>query len=103
MAGCVAVWGGGRSEAPYNPAQGAELATLWQDAHVRAVIAAPEDHATQAIASRLGLPLWPLSADASGRVDLAIAKGGRDLLELPDAHDVALLLHTRGTTTKPKG
>jgi acyl-CoA synthetase (AMP-forming)/AMP-acid ligase II len=89
--------------APYNPAQGAELATLWQDADVRAVIAASDDHATGAIASRLNLPLWPLSADATGRVDLAIAKSGRGALAVPNPDDVALFLHTSGTTSKPKG
>ena len=89
--------------APYNPAQGAELAGLWQDAEVRAVIAASDDRATGAIATRLNLPLWPLAADATGRVDLAIAKSGGGALAAPNPDDVALFLHTSGTTSKPKG
>src|SRR5216684_1490675 len=33
--------------APYNPAQGAEFAALWSDAEIRAVIAPPDDRASQ--------------------------------------------------------
>ena len=89
--------------APYNSAQGNELGSLWQDADVRAVIAASDDRATQTIASRLGLPFWPLSADSNGRAQLEIpARVGRSL-EPPRADDIALFLHTSGTTSKPKG
>jgi acyl-CoA synthetase (AMP-forming)/AMP-acid ligase II len=88
--------------APFNQALVAELAELWADAGIRAVIAAAEDRATQQIANRLGLPLWPLSRD-NGLVRLDVPSGGRTSDRLPDAADIALFLHTSGTTSKPKG
>jgi acyl-CoA synthetase (AMP-forming)/AMP-acid ligase II len=89
--------------APYNPAQAAELATLWDDAEIRAVIAATEDRASHETAVRLNLPAWMLSTDAGGRVQIAIPARGGTSYRLPGPDDVALFLHTSGTTSKPKG
>jgi acyl-CoA synthetase (AMP-forming)/AMP-acid ligase II len=88
--------------APFNEALVAELAALWADAGIRAVIAAAEDRATQQIASRIGLPLWSLSHD-DGRVRLDVPPRARNTDGLPHAADIALFLHTSGTTSKPKG
>ena len=89
--------------APYNPAQAAEFATLWDDAGVRAVIAAGDDRASRETASRLGVPAWDLAHDSAGRVEVAITVASRRSSELPQPSDVALFLHTSGTTSKPKG
>lgn len=99
----LAVTGARLTAAPFNPAQLAELAALWDDAGIRVVIAAPEDRTTARIADRLGLPLWPLTTDAAGQVRLAVAARGRASNDQPRPADVALFLHTSGTTSKPKG
>ncbi len=89
--------------APYNAAQGSEFGPLWTDAGVRAVIAAHDDQATAATARSLGLPLWPLAVDSGGRVQLKIDASSKRSLETPRTEDIALFLHTSGTTSKPKG
>ncbi|HLW71445.1 MAG TPA: acyl--CoA ligase [Candidatus Binataceae bacterium] len=93
--------------APYNGAQAAELATLWEDAGIRAVIAMTDDRASLETAARLNLPAWPLSVDSSGQVQLAVRSRGAATRKLsgsdPNPDDVALFLHTSGTTSKPKG
>jgi acyl-CoA synthetase (AMP-forming)/AMP-acid ligase II len=44
-----------------------------------------------------------LSTDAGGRVQIAIPARGGTSYRLPGPDDVALFLHTSGTTSKPKG
>ncbi|MGH7881157.1 MAG: AMP-binding protein, partial [Candidatus Binataceae bacterium] len=51
----------------------------------------------------LKLPAWPLSTDAAGQVRIAVSSRRAPSLELPGPDDVALFLHTSGTTSKPKG
>ena len=99
----LSVAGARLTAAPFNAAQVAELAALWTDAGIRAVIAAADDRATQTIATRLGLPFWPLSSDSAGRVRLDIPAHGHSSDGTPRPADVALFLHTSGTTSKPKG
>jgi len=89
--------------APYNAAQGSEFGALWSDAGVGAVIASKDDPTTAATAKGLGLPLWPLSVDSAGRVQLEIPGTSTRSLERPRPEDIALFLHTSGTTSKPKG
>jgi acyl-CoA synthetase (AMP-forming)/AMP-acid ligase II len=88
--------------APFNPAQALELAALWEDAGIRAVIADGDDAITSATAGRLGIPLWPASIRGDG-LGLAIRSRGRASDGLARAEDIALFLHTSGTTSKPKG
>jgi acyl-CoA synthetase (AMP-forming)/AMP-acid ligase II len=97
----LAVTGARLTAAPFNAAQVMELAGLWADAGIRAVIAAAEDHATRQVADRLGIPLW-LSHD-SGQGPVDIPSHGRSSKGLPRPSDAALFLHTSGTTSKPKG
>lgn len=89
--------------APINPAQVVELAALGSDAGIRAVIGTADDRATQDIAGRLGVPFWPVSVDTGGQVRLGLPSRGRVADGGPQASDVALFLHTSGTTSKPKG
>jgi acyl-CoA synthetase (AMP-forming)/AMP-acid ligase II len=89
--------------APYNPAQAAEFDALWRDAGIGAVIADADDCASHETARRLEIPAWTLSYAANGRVNLAIPDRGAKFPELPLLGEVALFLHTSGTTSKPKG
>src|SRR5262249_62291235 len=72
----------------------------------RAVIAPPEDHTVRQVARDLGLPVWSAWRDPGGRVALegeGWPEAARGTPEAPRPEDVALLLHTRGTTSRPKG
>ena len=89
--------------APINPAQVVELAALGYDAGIRAVIGTVDDRTTQDIAGRLGVPFWPVSVDTGGQVRLGLPSRGRVADSAPQVSDVALFLHTSGTTSKPKG
>ncbi len=90
--------------APLNPMYKAgELHFSMQDAQVRAVIAEPDNQAVREAADRLGLPVWT-PAFAKGRVELSLAgASARSSADIPRADDVALFLHTSGTTSRPKG
>ena len=57
-------------------------------------------------AARLGIETLVASVDSSGRTSLSKdgrALSGRRDVEGPSADDVALFLHTSGTTSRPKG
>ncbi len=100
----IALLQAGLTAAPYNPAQGAELANLWRDAGIRAVIAATDDHASRDTAARVGLPVWALSINSKGRAELAVeTSAGIGNPASPASDSIALFLHTSGTTSKPKG
>jgi acyl-CoA synthetase (AMP-forming)/AMP-acid ligase II len=92
--------------APLNAAYKAdEFRFYLEDAEVRAVIAPPDAHPVRDVAATLQLPIWTVRRDAHGRVHLEgenLLSGSRDL-EAPQPDDVALFLHTSGTTSRPKG
>jgi acyl-CoA synthetase (AMP-forming)/AMP-acid ligase II len=94
--------------APLNPAYKTdELVFFMQDAQARAVIADPSNAARDA-AVKLGLPLWPMLPGANGTIEIeALNHTARDLTgilaDAPQGEDVALFLHTSGTTSRPKG
>lgn len=93
--------------APLNSAYKAdEFQFYLDDIGARAVIGPPETHTVHAPARALGLPIWSATLDASGRVQLAgdgVKSGSGSTVEAPGAEDVALFLHTSGTTSRPKG
>src|SRR5262249_43470425 len=76
-----------------------------EDAGARTVITVPETHPVQAVARELGLPLWSADRDGSGRVRLHGDKlpGSATAAPRPQPDDGALLLHTSGPTSRPKG
>lgn len=91
------------SAAPYNPElrQG-ELESYFADGRVRLVLTDHRCHAAVAAAAATGLPVAFLDDGASERPTL-------DIAALPDAPggpsgaaDEALVLHTSGTTSRPK-
>src|SRR5262245_50060529 len=91
--------------APLNSAYKAEEFRFYlEDAGARAVITVPEAHPVQAVARELGLPLWSADRDSSGRVRLQGEKlpASGKTATLPQPDDVALFLHTSGTTSRPK-
>ncbi len=98
----LAVTAARAAAAPLNPAyQRAELATYLQDLRPRvAVLLDDEPVDAYQAAAEIALPTLRLTRDGAGGLTLAGAPAG----ELPQAQpdDVALLLHTSGTTSKPK-
>ncbi len=91
--------------APLNPAYKAdELRFYMHDAQAHVVIAESASDAAKEAAAGLGLPLWTPSSDRPGTVELsALNKDAPGSAEPPQAADVALFLHTSGTTSRPKG
>jgi acyl-CoA synthetase (AMP-forming)/AMP-acid ligase II len=91
--------------APLNPAYKAEEFRFYlEDAGARAVLVPPEDHPVRGVARDLGLPIWTASTDARGNVCLEGAGlGASREPQPPRPDDVALFLHTSGTTSRPKG
>jgi acyl-CoA synthetase (AMP-forming)/AMP-acid ligase II len=92
--------------APLNPAYKAEEFRFYlEDAGAAAVIAPPEDHPARHAARDLGLPVFSVARDGHGRVRLEGPGVGAPSGDLgpPTPDDVALFLHTSGTTSRPKG
>jgi acyl-CoA synthetase (AMP-forming)/AMP-acid ligase II len=90
--------------APLDPASKAdELRVLLEDLHSRAIITDGSISAVSEVASGLGLPVWQVDAGSSEKISLPgpLASPQRSL-EPPLAGDVALILHTSGTTSRPK-
>jgi oxalate---CoA ligase len=91
--------------APLNPAYKAdELVFFMADAQARGVIAPVGNAAVAAAAAKLGLAVWSPAIDARGTVVLeANTKTRHATADPPLPDDVALFLHTSGTTSRPKG
>jgi acyl-CoA synthetase (AMP-forming)/AMP-acid ligase II len=93
--------------APLNPAYKAEEFRFYlEDTGVGAVIAPPGEHLVRQVAGELNLPVWTATRGADGRVRLegsGLPGAARRDLDPPRPDDVALFLHTSGTTSRPKG
>jgi acyl-CoA synthetase (AMP-forming)/AMP-acid ligase II len=93
--------------APLNPAYKVdEFVFYMQDAGARAVIVPPGPHPARQAAEQLNLPLWQVQLDGRGGVRLERVSGSASTPagdDLPRPDDVALFLHTSGTTSRPKG
>src|SRR5262249_54108120 len=93
--------------APLNPAYKVEEFRFYlEDAGARAVLVSPGDHPAREAARQLQIPVWECSLDAQRQVDVR-RQSGQAAPNLdrsaPTAGDVALFLHTSGTTSRPKG
>jgi oxalate---CoA ligase len=93
--------------APLNPAYKAEEFRFYmEDAGAKVVVVPPGDHPARAAAGQLKLPVWEVRLDHKGQVVLERPAGGPAVSEdadPPRGDDVALFLHTSGTTSRPKG
>jgi acyl-CoA synthetase (AMP-forming)/AMP-acid ligase II len=93
--------------APLNPAYKVdEFRFYLEDSGARAVIVPPGDHPARQAADQLSLPLWEARLDNQGWPRLQCQSAGATPAALagpPQADDVALFLHTSGTTSRPKG
>ncbi len=93
--------------APLNPAYTVdEYKFYMQDAESSVVILPPEEHAAREAAASLAIPCIEASATPQGTIELCqsgslLSPGGEPTS--PEPEDVALFLHTSGTTSRPKG
>lgn len=93
--------------APLNATYKAdEFRFYLEDAEAKLVIVPAMDHPVCDVARGLGLPVWTATQDGKHVVRLegpGVAAGSSPTAEAPHAGDVALFLHTSGTTSRPKG
>jgi acyl-CoA synthetase (AMP-forming)/AMP-acid ligase II len=92
--------------APLNSAYKAEEFQFYmEDTETKAVIVPPGDHPAREVAAALNVPIWQVSLDANGKVQLEqpFATSTRVSDDPPQPDDIALFLHTSGTTSRPKG
>jgi len=107
--GCVAA----RAKvSPLNPAYGVEEFTFYlQDTESKALIIPSSwaSHAAREAAASLNIPVWEINEEDPKSVRLDIPQAPSTIpeelpaLAQPVPEDVALFLHTSGTTSKPKG
>src|SRR4051794_22084727 len=93
--------------APLNPGYKVEEFRFYlEDAGAGAIIVGPGDHPAREAARQLQIPIWECGLDVQGRVFVRRQTGqaapNADR-SAPTASDVALFLHTSGTTSRPKG
>jgi acyl-CoA synthetase (AMP-forming)/AMP-acid ligase II len=95
-AGCIA--------APLNPAYTQDEFTFYLDDIAPALVLTPPGGAplARAAAAGLGIALGDVAVDAGGHVCVT-DRPGDTALDDPLPGDVALFLHTSGTTSRPKG
>ena len=107
MIAFLSVTRAGAIAAPLNSAYTVdEFKFFMEDADSRLVILPEGDHAGRNAAEQLGVPTLDATLDGRGKVHLS--RNGSKLTDRkdvagPSPHDVALFLHTSGTTSRPKG
>ena len=103
----LAVTRAGAVAAPLNPAYTVdEFKFFMEDADSQLAIVPPGDHPGRDAAVDLGIPT--ASAELNERGAVVLSRDGVALtasrdVEGPSSEDVALFLHTSGTTSRPKG
>ena len=97
----------GAIAAPLNPAYTVdEFEFFMSDAEAQLVIVEANSEAAIKAASKLKIPVIEVQVDPTGKLELI--SNGVELTksmdsDLPSENDVALFLHTSGTTSRPKG
>ena len=93
--------------APLNPAYKPEEFRFYlEDSGARAVLTGLKPHRVGEIARALQLKSLQVARDKSGRVQVqgeGISQAGKSNADAPRPDDIALFLHTSGTTSRPKG
>ena len=103
----LAVTRSGAIAAPLNPAYtNEEFKFYMEDTESQLVIISPEADIARNAATELNIPIAIANLDNNG--ELSISKSGSVLTErssviAPSEDDIALFLHTSGTTSRPKG
>ncbi|MDA0770374.1 MAG: acyl--CoA ligase [Chloroflexi bacterium] len=103
----LAVARAGAIAAPLNSAYTVDEFTFFmEDADAKLVILPNGDHPGREAAQKLGIPTVDASLAADGSVVLAregVVLASKKDMAPPSPDDVALFLHTSGTTSRPKG
>jgi acyl-CoA synthetase (AMP-forming)/AMP-acid ligase II len=101
----LAIAAAGLIAAPLNPAYKTdELRIFFEDIRPRAIIVGSSNPAVIEAAAGLRLAIWPSHVESSGAVGLkGVPELSRCISRNPGGDDFALLLHTSGTTSRPKG
>ncbi|HEV3122150.1 MAG TPA: AMP-binding protein, partial [Isosphaeraceae bacterium] len=93
--------------APLNPAYKVEEFRFYmEDAGAKVVVVPPGNHPAREAAAQLNLPVWEARLDSKGHAVLERPQGApadTQAADPPRGDDVALFLHTSGTTSRPKG
>ncbi|MEC9366536.1 MAG: acyl--CoA ligase [Chloroflexota bacterium] len=103
----LAVTRSGAIAAPLNPAYtNEEFKFYMEDTESQLVIISPDADVARTAATELNIPIAIANLDKNG--ELSISKSGsiltkRSSVVAPSEDDIALFLHTSGTTSRPKG
>ena len=110
IAAFLAVARAGAIAAPLNPAYTTEEFTFFmEDAGAKVAVLPNGHHPAREAANRLGIKTIDADlVESSGLLHLALSSNGTELTSRADAipsdrSDIALFLHTSGTTSRPKG
>lgn len=101
----LAIAAAGLVVAPLNAAYKTdELRRFFEGIRPRAIITVSSNPSVSEAAAGLNLAIWTTYAELSGSVSLSgVPELSRSISEIPTGDDFVLLLHTSGTTSRPKG
>ncbi|HWE61755.1 MAG TPA: acyl--CoA ligase [Chloroflexota bacterium] len=103
VAAFLAVVHGGAVAAPLNPAYTPdEFTFFFGDIQPRALIVAPGDAAAARATAPMGCRIVEAAIDDMGRLCFVGDGDGSGAVATPEPEDIALVLHTSGTTSRPK-